>query len=219
MDPVSSFQHLVDHLPTWQSQIADLTKYATERYEGYVAEYARLLHQVKVKKQKSASIASANESDNETPIPGQAEQQSTSPQPLEPIELNPLEAGNRLIYTQAQRKRKPDTSLRSNASGPRVIRSKKMVIIYYDSHIQMELDKLVKACGAARNNLRKGKLSYNAAKGFTLPALSRRYDNLGPNNLSKLAPRLAKTSSDSSPSSTTESVGGEAAFAKLDKEI
>lgn len=94
-----------------------------------------------------------------------------------------------------------------------------MVIIYYDSHIQMELDKLVKAFGAARNNLRKGKLSYNAAKGFMLPALSRRYDNLGPNNLSKSAPCLAKASSDSSPSSTTELAGGDAVFAKLDKEI
>jgi hypothetical protein len=52
-----------------------------------------------------------------------------------------------------------------------------MIVIYYDKYLQEQLDALVKSIGAARNNLRKGKLSRSATRGFQLPYLRRAADH------------------------------------------
>lgn len=214
MDAVSSFQHVVDNCPEWKAQLAALTVYAASKYEEFVSEYKKVMHQVKQKRQKSDSIASIHSEKANTT------EELKSPQLSDFVEINPMEAGNRYIYAQVQKKRRAGTSLQSNASGVRNVRSKKMVIIYYDSHIQSELDKLVRAFGAARNNLRKGKNAYTVSKGFQLPTLSRRYDitsrvatNGGKTNLlSTKAPiEVAAT--------TTESPSIDESFITVDKEL
>ena len=48
-----------------------------------------------------------------------------------------------------------------------------MLVIYYDAYLQEQLDTLVKGIGGARNNLRKGKLSRSASRGFQLPCFGR----------------------------------------------
>lgn len=224
MDPAASFEHIIENVESWKSQLIDLSAHATKKHDEYVAEYSRLLHKVKAKRAKSASLASLRTTDKEeqAEMSSQLQAPLKSPQPSELVEISPLEAGNRFIYAQAHRKRKPGTSMRSNASGPRNFRSKQMVVVYYDSHIQSELDKLVKSFGAARNNLRKGKNAYNAAKGFSLPALSKRYDgtdNMAYNSVIKSSPRLAKTQSEPSVSSTVNDLSGETAFQRADKEL
>lgn len=223
MDAVSSIKHVVNNVSMWQTQVTELNTYAAAKHEEYIAAYEKLLHQVKVKKQKSSSIASLNSKDDADQQVREASGQETQPaQEPDFVHLDPLEAGTRFIYAQVHRKRKPNPSVRSNASALRPQRANQRVIIYYDSHIQMELDALVKAFGAARNNLRKGKNAYNASKGFALPSLSRRYeslDNLIPNNISRSLPRMTKASSESNVISSTQTANAEAAFAKLDKEI
>lgn len=224
MDPISSFEHILDNLPTWRTQLTDLSSHAIKKHDEYVAEYSRLLHKVRAKRAKSASLASLHTTDQEEQphASDQVQEPCKSPQPSELVEISPLEAGNRFIYAQAHKKRKPGTSLRSNASGPRNFRSKQMVVVYYDSHIQSELDKLVKGFGAARNNLRKGKNAYNAARGFTLPALSRRSEaaeNLVYNPMAKPGPRPSKTQSDSAVVTLSNPSSGEAAFQRADKEL
>lgn len=224
MDPTASFEHIIENVQSWKSQLIDLSSHAIKKHDEYVAEYSRLLHRAKAKRAKSASLASLHTTDKEeeAEIPSQCPAPLKSPQPSELVEISPLEAGNRFIYAQAHRKRKPGTSLRSNASGPRNFRSKQMVVVYYDSHIQSELEKLVKSFGAARNNLRKGKNAYNAAKGFSLPALSKRFegaDSFLLNPIAKSGPRLAKTQSEPTVSTTTDVASGEAAFQRADKEL
>lgn len=224
MDPSASFEHIVENVPSWKSQLIDLSTHAIKKHDEYVAEYSRLLHRVKAKRAKSASLASlrTTDKDERAEIPSPTPAPLKSPQPSELVEISPLEAGNRFIYAQAHRKRKPGTSLRSNASGPRNFRSKQMVVVYYDSHIQSELDKLVKGFGAARNNLRKGKNAYNMTKGFTLPGLSKRYeaaDNLVYNPTTKSGPRLPKTQSDPVVSTATNDISGESSFQRADKEL
>lgn len=212
-DPITSFRYIVDNVPSWRSQIADLTSYALKRYDDYASEYQRLVSQGRTRKQKTASISSIHGSEDfavhrkpgskTADVPGSGS-------------LDPFEAGNRFILTQAQRRRRPGTSIRSNASGPKQQRSKKLVVIYYDSHLQEELDKLVKAFGTARNMLRKGKLSYTAAKGFALPSLGRR-DNLIPNPLSRSIPSLSKATTE--PNMVMVSPGVQGLFSQIDKEI
>jgi hypothetical protein len=48
-----------------------------------------------------------------------------------------------------------------------------MVVIYYDAYLQEQLETSVKSLGAARNNLRKGKLSQSTTRAFQLPSLTR----------------------------------------------
>ena len=223
MDAISSFQFVTENAPQWKATIANLSTYAARKHEEFMADYSQLLHQAKVKRSRSASMTSIHSDDDfqESDV-GDNDIPLKSPRPSELVEINPLEAGNRFIYAQARRKRRPGTSMRSNASGPRTIRSKQMVVIYYDSHIQHGLDQLVKGFGAARNNLRKGKNAYTVAKGFSLAGLTRRHetrDSLTPNAISKSAPRLSKAQSDSVVETASNPASPEAAFANTDKEI
>ena len=221
VDAISSFQNVVDNVPQWKTQISELATYAAGRHNDFIEEYSRVVQHAKARRRKSASVTSVRTSDAQQELP-EPEQSLKSPRSSELAEINPLEAGTRFIYSQAHRKRKPGTLMKSNASGPRAYRSKHMVVIYYDSHIQSELDKLVKSFGVARNTLRKGKNAYTAAKGFSLPSLGRTYqnlDNLVPNTIYKSHPRLPKASSETSVISTSNAGNNEEFFAKTDKEL
>ena len=66
--------------------------------------------------------------------------------------------------------------MRSGASGPQNFRTKQMVVIYYDAHVQIEFEAMVKALGAARNELRKAKQADSLSRGLALPRLTRRRD-------------------------------------------
>lgn len=213
MDAATSFQHVVDSHPEWKSQLTAVTVYAASKYEEFVSEYRNVMHQVKQKRQKSGSIASIR-SENDTPA-----EELKSPQLSDFVEIDPMEAGNRYIYAQAQRKRRAGTSLRSNASGVRNVRNRKMVVIYYDSHIQSELDKLVRALGAARNNLRKGKNAYIVSKGFSLPTLSRRYDITNRVATTGTKPSLQSTKAQSDTVLSSNSPSIETSFITIDKDL
>ena len=179
MDAVSSFVHLTDNIPSWLDQLAHLTKHAAEKNAEFVAEYTQVVNNLRPKRIKSPSLQSIH-SDREPSIhlshidPQDEDALPTHPQATE---INPLEAGTKYLYAQAQKRRRPDSSIRSGASGPQKFRNKNQVIIYYDSHLQAELDSMVKALGVARNNLRKGNIALTASRGFQLPALSRRLDS------------------------------------------
>lgn len=212
IDAVSSFQHVVDNCPQWESQLSELAVYAAGKYDEFVSEYKKVMHQVKQKRQKSNSIASIQ---SEAVSPGE---DLKSPQLSDFVEIDPMEAGNRYLYAQAQKKRRAGTSLRSNASGVRNVRSRKNVIVYYDSHIQSELDKLVRAFGAARNNLRKGKNAYTVSRGFSLPSLSRRYDIT--NRMTTAGGKLQPTKTQSDTALTTTSTPSvDTSFVTVDKDL
>jgi hypothetical protein len=177
MDAIASFTHLTTNLPDWISQIDSLCSHATQKHAEFAAEYTRLLKTARPKRIKSPSITSIHSTDEaliekSRPSPADAE---TAPQSPEFPEISPFEAGNRYLYAQARRKRKPTSSVRSGASGPQKFRSKHSVVIYYDSFIQEQLDTMVKNIASARNNVRKGKMSRSLQKGLQLPALNRRF--------------------------------------------
>ncbi|KIV87643.1 hypothetical protein PV11_03175 [Exophiala sideris] len=162
MDAHSSFVYLLDNLPVWKTTIASLSAYAAQKNSEFVNEYSQLVNQIRPKRQKSASLTSIHTNDEDVPsLPNR-------------VEINPLEAGNRYLYAQATKKRKPGTSVRSGASGPQKFRNKNQVIVYYDASLQEQLDSMVKLIGVGRNNLRKGKNALVAARGFRLPTLSKR---------------------------------------------
>lgn len=175
MDALGSFAYLIDNIPNWRSKINSLSSHASTKNTEFVAEYTRLVKKVKPRRIRSPSMASIRSEDERS---HKSTPPTTADLPSLPgkIDIDPLMAGNKYLYAQAQRKRKPDSSVKSGASGPQKFRSKHQVIIYYDSHIQEELDNMVKALGIARNNLRKGKNALAMSRGFQLPSLSRRHE-------------------------------------------
>lgn len=62
----------------------------------------------------------------------------------------------------APRKRKP-SSLASADSGKPTNRTRSMIIVYYDSAVQIALEELVKHISASRNSMRKGKMAARMA--------------------------------------------------------
>ena len=173
MDAHSSFSYLVQNIPTWQEAIDALSAHAAQKTAEFVADYTRLVDQIRPKRKKSRSVSSIHTHDE-----GQSTSSSRdahdSLTPPEPVEINPLEAGNKYLYAQARRKRKPGGSIRSGASGPQKFRNRTQVVVYYDCRLQKQLDEMVRLIGFGRNNLRKGKNAFAASMGFRLPTLTRR---------------------------------------------
>lgn len=171
MDAPGSFTHLVENIPAWLTRLESLSTYTKGKNTEYVAEYARLVKTIKPKAKKSPSVCSIQASDKSV-RPPEIKTPTNN-------QVDPLEAGTKYIYAeQIQRKRKPNSSHRSAASGPQRFRTKHQVVIYYDAHVQEEFTAMVKDIGIARNNLRKGKNALVSSQGFRLPTLSRRNENL-----------------------------------------
>lgn len=187
MDALTSFTHLIENIPTWLTRLEDLSKYAKEKNAEFVAEYARLVKSARPKRIKSPSVCSIHSNKKSVHLPDTDPSKELGVRSPSEVEIDPLEAGTRHIYAeQVQRKRKPNASLRSGASGPQKSRSKHQVVIHYDAHIQDEFDAMVKVIGIARNNLRKGKNALTASRGFQLPNLSKRYDTLASPSLDNI---------------------------------
>lgn len=201
MDAVSSFTHLAENIPSWLVQLTDLSSYTSIKNAEFVAEYSRLVKAVKPKRIKSPSICSIHSDESKSaPLPQSPSARDAGLDTPDSQQVDPLEAGNRHLYAdQVQRKRKTNASMKSGASGPQRFRSKHQVIIYYDSHVQGELDALVKSIGIARNNLRKGKNALTASRGFRLPNLSKRYDDLTSPSLENIRSMTKYRSSGLSP--------------------
>ncbi|KPI35102.1 uncharacterized protein AB675_1326 [Cyphellophora attinorum] len=194
MDAVTSFTHLVDNIPQWLEQIKALSAHTKDKNAEFVAEYARLVRAIKPKRMKSPSMCSIHSSKSKAAQARDADSAKDADTPATEL-IDPLAAGNRHLYadqTAAQRKRKSNASMRSGASGPQRFRSKHQVVIYYDGYVQEELDTMCKAVGIGRNNLRKGKNALVANRGFRLPSLSKKYDNLTSPSLENIRSMSAK---------------------------
>ena len=232
MDPLPSFSYLTDNIPRWMTSIDAISSHAAQKHTEFVADYERLVKQhIKPKRPRSTSLNSIHTNDSLIDLSRADHATDTEHQPpphLDAVEINPLVAGNRYLYAQAQKKRKTEASeVKSGASGPQKFRTKQALVIYYDSHLQRELETVVKNLGAARNNLRKGKQSLTLAKGLQLPSLTRRFEttyastsleSLTSTIMSKPTYRMAlgKVNSINIAPNTPDD---EAAFIKADKEL
>lgn len=225
-DAHASFVYLVDNLPTWRTSVDSLFAHTAEKHAEFVAEYARLLSEAKPRHRRTASNSSVRPEENNA-VTEEANgvdsvDDLSSP---DPRQTNPFEAGNKYLFAQTRRKRKPGTSIRSGASGPLKFRNRSHVVVYYDGYLQEQLDSMVKQVGVGRNNLRKGKAAFTAATGFRLPTLSGKvshglsmFDDVRPVLMSRntspllpgkkpVVPHVQSTSTD------------EASFLRVDKEL
>lgn len=197
MDALTSFVYLADHVPEWIQQVDALSTHAAEKHAEFVADYHRHLEYARPKKQRTPSLQSIHTDKDEPLEPPHTVDPTTESTPSlpHPFHISPFEAGNKYILAQAQKKRKLGSSVRSGASGPQKFRTKHMVIIYYDAHLQEQLEMLVKAIGGARNKLRKGKVSQSLTRGLQLPSFGSNdsynfSSNYGPRRMTPTSPKL-----------------------------
>ncbi len=225
MDAYSSFVFLVENLPKWQASIESLALRSAEKNAEFTAEYKRLVIQARPRHKRTASVSSIHTADeqvaDEQADPTESVDALSSP---DPVHINPLEAGNRYLYAQARRKRKPGPSIRSGASGPQNFRNRNHVVVYYDSALQKQLDSLVKQVGLGRNSLRKGKNALAAATGFRLPTLPTSgsrdvstLEDLRPAITSRSTSALLPIKQTAVP--IVQSLSDEASFVKADKDL
>lgn len=220
MDAVTSFSHLTTNLPEWILHIEKLSTHAAEKHAEFGAEYSRLLQTARPKRVKSPSISSIHSTERGRSLTGE---HATSPPGVFP-EISPFEAGNRYLYAQARRKRKPTSPARSGASGPQKSRSKQELVIYYDSFLQENLDTMVKNIASARNIIRKGKMSRSLHQGLQLPNFKRQFSQNYNSSSEDLAlPHIHSTISlpiDYKRSvMQTKSLTHDACFCQADKEL
>lgn len=154
MDPLASFTHLLDNIPSWLSKLDDLSTQVTEQH----ANFQQLTHSAELKlvRQKTGSTESLRPQDKtETPEDRRDKAVEVTVTSVLPNQPQHNQADNAIALKVAQRKRKPASAL-SAASGPIKHRTRSMVIVYYDSAVQEAFEFLVRNIAGARNNLRKG---------------------------------------------------------------
>lgn len=184
MDALQSFVYLTDNVPTWLSQMEELSTHTSKRHTEFAAEHSRLLRHARPKKQKTPSLISHRSGDRRSEEDRRSPRSNTSSGSH--LELNPLEAGNRYLFANARKNQKnTGQSLRSGASGPPKFRQKQAVVIYYDSFVQNSFEAMVKSISTARNNLRKGKRAQALLRGPILPLTSTSFRMTGLDSLEK----------------------------------
>ncbi|KIW33953.1 uncharacterized protein PV07_00764 [Cladophialophora immunda] len=226
MDAHSSFVFLIDNLPTWRASIEALSAHAAENHAKFAAEYSQLVNQVRPKRRKTPSISSIHTHEQEQgDDQAHTVQSADGPSSSDPRPINPLEAGNKYLYAQARKKRKPGPSIRSGASGPQKFRNRHQVVVYYDGYLQEQLDAMVKQIGIGRNNLRKNKAAFAAARGFRLPTFTARtshglsmLDDIRSSTISRSTSALVP-GKNRVPARNAATSNEEASFLQMDEEL
>jgi hypothetical protein len=153
MDALKSFTHITDNLPSWLTQLDELSVQVTKQH----ARFTRLTHftEVKLARKKHDSTESLRPKADDNPEPTAIVITDASVPPTsQPVSNNAIILAD--TSRNILRKRKPSLAL-SGASGPQRYRTRSMIVVYYDSDIQDAFEMLVRNIAGARNNLRKGK--------------------------------------------------------------
>jgi hypothetical protein len=178
MDALSCFTYVTKNLPIWISDVDNLNDYTTKKQKEFAAEFSKLA-KVQPARSKHSSLKSVRIS-SDNPLLNSNSDPATDPNTLQ---YTPLDLATKQIFATARRKRKVTNSVHSGTSGPPKLRTRHMVVIWYDSVVQEGFESLVRNIAGARNNLRKAKMSAAMKNGFQLPPL-RTAANIGQNIMS-----------------------------------
>ncbi|KAL2861222.1 uncharacterized protein BJX67DRAFT_366876 [Aspergillus lucknowensis] len=131
MDALGAFSHLADNLPTWITQLSDLTAYTAAKH----AEFAEAFRKhsaapVRPRRRRDSSVCSIH-----------------------------TDSRSQSRVHRKRNSADGDNSSFDSGDGPAVVSTRHNLIIHYDGYTQKSLEELVRNIGTARNNLRKGKMS------------------------------------------------------------
>jgi hypothetical protein len=144
MDALQFFTSIRNNVPAWITGVADLAAHTARKHAEFAEEYQQLTQTGPARRRrKSCSVHSIRPASE-----WQADLQLRAESP------RPDEQGSRF-----RRMRDLDAASIVSAEGAPVFRMRHNLVIYYDSHTQQELEKVVREIGTARNCIRKSKMS------------------------------------------------------------
>jgi len=151
MDALKSFRFLADGLPSWITSLDELSVRASVTGPEYAQVYqATGFAHDKPTNDSTESLRPVDRREKDKVA-------VTVTKTATPERIAFVDPGNRHLFREARRKRKPGSVI-SGASGPQKYRTRSMIIVWYDSFVQEAFESLVRNIGSARNNLRKGKM-------------------------------------------------------------
>lgn len=197
--PLESFAHLTENIPSWLSNLDDLTAQVAEQNARFIRN-SELSESLKKKKHNSTESLRPNDGDDNI------EDNTIIPPTDKYIPPNPsykclshasrpmVAPNNALVAAEIRRKRKPGSG-HSKASGHARYRTKSMIIVYYDSAIQDSFESIVRNIAGARNTLRKGKTTASFKARMASIGVGMDDDPFsGPTKFKMMAPKMMRPS-------------------------
>ncbi|KAL4794566.1 hypothetical protein BDV19DRAFT_364817 [Aspergillus venezuelensis] len=133
MDALGAFSFLSDNLPTWSTQLSDLTAHTAAKQAEFAEAYKKhSATSTKPRKRRNSSVCSIQ------------------------TDSSGSQGG---IRRRRGSENGDSSSFDSSRNGPAIISTRNSLIIHYDGYTQRTLEELVRNIGTARNNLRKGKMA------------------------------------------------------------
>ncbi|KAL4949293.1 hypothetical protein BDW69DRAFT_174775 [Aspergillus filifer] len=133
MDALGAFSFLSDNLPTWSTQLSDLTAHTAAKHAEFAEAYKKhSATSTKPRKRRNSSVCSIQTDSS---------------------------GSQRAICRRRGSENGDCSSFDSGRNGPAIISTRNSLIIHYDGYTQKSLEELVRNIGTARNNLRKGKMA------------------------------------------------------------
>ncbi|KAK2736720.1 hypothetical protein FQN57_000568 [Myotisia sp. PD_48] len=154
IDPLQCFSQLSENLPLWISRVTDLTAHTAAKHTEFSAHYSRLSKgDVKQRRRKNSSLHTNREDEHSScKSVGSISRKHLKEGSLHNnLTLKRLSRQQQSPNDILNRKRKPD----GETATPDI----PAVVIHYDGHTQVVLEKLVRDLGGARNNIRKGRMN------------------------------------------------------------
>jgi hypothetical protein len=133
MDALQCFTTIGENVPSWITRVTELAAHTAKKHAEFSAEYKKLADELPPRRRKNSSVHSI---------------QSASALRIEAA-----------AAAKSQSKRGGDATSIASDQVSRFSRQRPRVVIQYDNHTQKELEQTVRDIGAARNNIRKGKMS------------------------------------------------------------
>lgn len=129
MDALGAFSYLSDSLPTWISQLSELTAHTSAKHAEFADAFKKhSTAPLKPRRRKNSSVCS--------------------------IQTNSIRRRKAAAAAGDD-----DNVSSSDSDAPAVISTRHSLIIHYDGHTQKTLEEMVRDIGTARNNLRRGKMA------------------------------------------------------------
>ncbi|CRG84382.1 hypothetical protein PISL3812_01674 [Talaromyces islandicus] len=154
LDALQCFTSISENVPAWITRVTDLAAHTAKKHAEFSEEYKKLAADSQAQPRRKNSSVHSIRSSSALRIEAAAAAAAA---------LNP------------QSKREGDGVSIPSDQVSRVSRQRPKVVIRYDHHTQKELEQVVRDIGAARNSIRKGKMSQVMRRpNLTMEMFSRR---------------------------------------------
>lgn len=183
---MDALKHLAAHIPDWQKRLEDLNSQVAKRqrelaHDAQAAKASNGATTAPRSVRNKGSTESLRPQDEPEACPREATPQPEAPKPVAegaPQSGNPADppsptavaqtnqaraAGQARARAILRKRQRSDSIVSAEGAAPK-FRTRSMIIVYYDSYVQLFFEDLVKFVSASRNMMRKAKMAAKVAQ-------------------------------------------------------